>query len=206
MSLKAAIYVRVSTDEQDGANQLPALQRLAATRGWEVVETYQETMSGTKRRRPAFDALLEGARKGRYQVVLVWAIDRLGRHMSAIVDTVIGLDDMGVAVVSLCEPWLDVHGSIRPLLLSIFAWVAQQERERLVERTKAGVARARAAGKTLGRPRAAIDLDEVLRLRKRGMTVKAVARKLGVGRATLHRALLSEDVPRSARGKACNGG
>lgn len=200
MAVHAAIYVRVSTDEQDTENQLPALQQIAASRGYTIVETFAERMSGTKRSRPAFDRLLEGARRGRYQIILVWAVDRLGRHMSAIVDTVIALDKLGVQVISHQEPWLDTHTSVRPLMLSIFAWVAQQERERLVERTRAGMARARAAGKSIGRPAVKIDLNEAVRLRKQGLTLEAAAKKLGVGRSTLHRALMSPDVPDSVRG------
>jgi putative DNA-invertase from lambdoid prophage Rac len=196
---KAALYLRVSTDEQDVTNQLPALERMAAARGYEIVERFSETMSGAKRARPALDALVLGAKRARYEVILVWAIDRLGRNMSAIVETVTSLDRIGVAVVSHQEPWLDTQGMVRPLLLSVFAWVAQQERERLIDRTKAGVARARAEGKTLGRPKRVIDIDEALRLRKSGLSIASAAKRLGVGTATLHRLLQSSDVPASAR-------
>jgi DNA invertase Pin-like site-specific DNA recombinase len=199
--MDAALYLRVSTDEQDVTNQLPALERMAAARGLNIVERFSETMSGTKKSRPALDALLKGARQGRYQVILVWAIDRLGRSMPAIVDTVIGLDSVGVSIVSHQEPWLDTGGPVRPLLLSIFAWVAQQERERLVERTKAGLSRARAAGKTLGRPKREVDLDAALRYRRDGLSMRETAFKLGVGVGTLHRALQSDDVPSSARAR-----
>lgn len=197
----AAVYVRVSTDEQDTENQLPDLERMAAARGLRVVATHSETMTGTKKRRPALDALLDGARQGRYRVILVWAIDRLGRSMTGIVDTVLELDRLGVTVVSYTEPWLDTGGPVRPLLLSIFAWVAQQERERLVERTKAGLKQARKDGKTLGRPKVAIDIDEALRLRVRGFSMAAAAKQLGVGTGTLHKALSSSDVPASARAR-----
>jgi putative DNA-invertase from lambdoid prophage Rac len=198
---KAVLYLRVSTDDQDVANQLPALERMALARGLEITRTFSETMSGSKKSRPELDAMLQAGRRGEFQVILVWAIDRLGRNMSAIVDTVTAMDRVGVAVVSHQEPWLDTQGMVRPLLLSIFAWVAQQERARLIDRTNAGLARARAAGKTLGRPRRAIDIDQALRLRKSGLSVADAARRLGVGAATLHRALQSPNVPASARAR-----
>lgn len=199
--MDAAVYVRVSTEDQDTANQLPALERIAAARGYRVVSTLSETMTGTKKRRPALDALLEGARRGEFKVILVWAIDRLGRSMPAIVDTVLELDRLGVTIVSHSEPWLDTQGPVRPLLLSIFAWVAQQERDRLVERTKEGLRHARKSGKTLGRPRVTVDVDQALRMRVQGLSMAAVAQKMGVGVGTLHKALSSSDVPASARAR-----
>jgi putative DNA-invertase from lambdoid prophage Rac len=195
------MYLRVSTDDQDNANQEPALARMAVARGYTLTETFSETMSGSKKSRPALNAMMAGAREGRYRVVMVWAIDRLGRSMRGIVDTVIELDRCGVSVVSFQEPWLDMSSPVRPLLLSIFAWVAEQERARLIERTKAGLATAIAEGKTLGRPKRVIDMDQALRLRASGLSLKKAAKRLGVGTGTLHRALLSDDVPASVRGR-----
>lgn len=198
---KCAIYMRVSKDDQDPANQEHVLARMAEVRGYQVVRSYSERMSGTKKARPALTQLIEGANRGEYEIVLVWALDRLGRSMSAIVDLVLSLDRVGVRVVSQQESWLDTSGPVRPLLLSIFAWVAQQERDRIVARTVAGLARARAEGKVLGRPRVEVDLDSMVALRKKGHSYSQIAMKLGVAKTTVQRAMKSQDVPDSVRGR-----
>jgi DNA invertase Pin-like site-specific DNA recombinase len=193
--MKAAIYVRVSTAEQTTDNQLLALRQLAQARGYEVVAEISETVSGAKKGRPGLDRLVQGAHEGRYQVVLVWAMDRLGRSMHSTIQTVLALDARKVLVVSLREPWLEMGGPTRDLLISIFAWVAEQERRSIIERTNAGLSRARKEGKRLGRPTKPIDLDAALKLRARGMSIRDVASKLGCGVGTLHRALAAEMLP-----------
>ena len=195
---RAAIYLRVSTADQTVANQLPDLQRLAAARGLDC-EVYEDVMSGSTFKRPAFERMMRDARQGKIQFILVWALDRLGRSMLKMIETVVELDRLGVSVVSHQETWLDTAGPTRGLLVAIIAWVAEQEKVRLIERTCAGIARARAAGKTLGRPRAELDLDELCRLRSNGLSIKQAAAKLGVGVGTVHRALQSSDVPASVR-------
>ena len=109
--------------------------------------------------------------------------------------TVLKLDDMGVQVISAREPWLDMGGPVRPLLIAIFGWVAEQERIRIVERTMAGLDHARAKGIRLGRPRARMDLDAAVRLRAQGMSLRDMAKKMKVGTSTLHRAL--QGVPKT---------
>ncbi len=187
--MKTAIYMRVSKSDSTTDNQLPALRRMAEARGFEVVETIEETMSGAKRRRPGLDRLLQGAHRGEYTVVLTWAIDRLGRTMHGVLDTVLRLERSGVRVISHSEPWLDTGGPVRDLLLAVFGWVAEQERRRTIERTHEGLARARREGRTLGRPRVAVDVDRAQRLRKQGVPLASIAQQLGVGTTTLHRAL-----------------
>jgi DNA invertase Pin-like site-specific DNA recombinase len=163
--------------------------KVAESRGYEVAVVIEEVMSGKKKARPGLQRLLQGAHEGAYQVVIVWAIDRLGRSMTGVVETIQELDRVGCKVVSHQESWLSMDGPVRPLLIAIFAWVAEQERARLIERTHAGMATAKRNGKTLGRPRVTLDIDEAFKLRKRGLSVAAVASRLGVGVGTLHRAL-----------------
>lgn len=197
--MRCAIYIRVSTEEQTSENQLPDLHAIASTRGLTCVEIFSDVMSGSNFKRPAFERMMRQARQGKFQVILVWAIDRLGRSMSKVIETVVELDRLGVAVVSHQEAWLDTSGPTRSLLVALFAWVAEQERARLIERTRAGLVRARAAGKTLGRPKVRLDLNELVRLRKAGDSITTAARKLGVGVGTVHRALQAADVPASVR-------
>lgn len=149
---KAAIYARVSTNDgrQTTANQVLALQRLAATRGSEAV-VYEELESAANAR-PVLEKVLIEARAGRVQAVIVWALDRLHRSMHGVINTVLELDRLGVRVISLQDRWLDTTGPVRTLLVAIFGWVAEQERHRLIKRTKAGLERARAQVKHLGRP------------------------------------------------------
>ena len=154
-----------------------------------MVETVIERRSGAKRKREGLKRLLRGAHEGRYSTVIVWSLDRLGRTMRGVVETVQDLDALNVKVISHQEPWLQMDGPIRPLLLAIFAWVAEQERERIIERTEAGIATARANGKTIGRPKVQVDIDEAYRLRKQGLSVAQTAKRLGCGVGTLHRAL-----------------
>lgn len=187
--MKTVLYLRVSKSDMNIENQLPALRQIALSRGLDVVDVIVETMSGSKKARPGLTKLLRGAHEGRYNVVIVWALDRLGRTMGGVLDTVTELDRVGCRVVSHQESWLQMDGPVRSLLVAIFAWVAEQERARLIERTQAGLATARREGKTLGRPRVSLDIDEAFRLRKAGHSVAVVAKKLNVGVGTLHRAL-----------------
>lgn len=187
--MNAAVYVRVSKRDQTLENQLPDIQRVAQARGLIVVETFSDKMSGAKASRPGMNAMMKAAHEGRFTAVIVWAVDRLGRDMGAVVRTVEELDRLGVQLISHQEPWLVLDGPVRPLLLAIFAWVAQMERQRITERTLAGLDTAKRNGTKLGRKERTIDIDEAFRLRKAGKSIREAAKALGVGVGTLHRAL-----------------
>lgn len=111
-------------------------------RGLEVTIINEEKVSAAKAR-PELAKMLRDAHVGCFEVLLVWALDRLGRSMVGNLQVVLELDRYGVEVVSLGEPWLDTGGPVRALLIAIFGWMAEQERTRLGERTKAGLDRAR---------------------------------------------------------------
>lgn len=188
---RAALYMRVSTDEQTTENQRPELEQLARARGWKVVRRFSETASGAKRR-PKLVEVLELAKRGAVDVVAVWRLDRLGRSMQEIVRTVLELDAIGVEILSVRDSWLnqgDPH--VRKLLLAVFAWFAEYEREILIQRTRAGLDRARRRGVRLGRPRrvARHDLPRFLELRKDGLSLRAIAARLKVPEPTVRRAL-----------------
>jgi DNA invertase Pin-like site-specific DNA recombinase len=140
---RAAIYLRVSTDRQTSENQLAEVRQLAVARGYEPV-VYEEVESAAKAR-PVLDRMLGDVRAGRVQAVAVWALDRLHRSMTGAINTVLELDRLGAPVLSVREGWLDTSGPVRPLLVAIFGWVAEQERTRLIERTRAGLDRRVAA-------------------------------------------------------------
>jgi len=153
-AVKAAIWVRIS-DPRSGTikNQLPALQKWAEQRGLEVVHTFETEESAFQGVQQYLDPMMEAARMGEFQVLLIWALDRLSRRgIRAILDITAKLDGYGVTVWSHEEPWLETSdASARELMLSMTGWMARQESQRLSERIKAGLQRAKAQGKKLGR-------------------------------------------------------
>jgi len=192
---QAALYVRVSTSDQHLDNQLPDTQQLAKARGWEIVETYAEKVSAVKVR-PEFNRMLMDARRGMFEYVVVWSLDRFGRSMLGNLQTVIDLDTKGVHVVSVREPWLDNDvGHVRNLLLGIISWVGEQERLRLTERVRSGIERARRQGVRLGRPPAEIDLARALRLKADGGSLRGIASSLGCSTSALQRAIALSQKP-----------
>jgi DNA invertase Pin-like site-specific DNA recombinase len=185
---RAAVYVRVSTDRQTAENQLAEARQLAVARGYEPV-VYEEVESAVKVR-PVFDQMVSDIRAGRLHAIAVWALDRLHRSMTGAINTVLDCDRLGVPVLSVREGWLDTSGPVRPLLVAIFGWVAEQERTRLIERTKAGLERARREGKRLGRPRVSpLRVAAAVQRVRAGSSLREAANATGVGYGTLRRAL-----------------
>jgi len=152
--MKCCIYCRVSTSEQELENQLLVLTEWAEQRGFQIVIVYQEEESAWKAgHQRELAQLITDARRHRFHVVLVWALDRLSREGSAaILGIVSKLSRYGVKVLSYQESWTEAPGELGELLFAIAGWVAKMESQRRSERTKAGLARAKAHGKRLGRP------------------------------------------------------
>ena len=154
--MKIGIYARVSkSDEsQDPKNQLNPLRNYAKSLGGKTVQEYVDMASGGNGDRENFVRMLEDADKRKFDLLLIWSLDRLSREgISNTLGYLARLKRSGVAVKSLQESWLDTRDEgLGQLLLAIFSWVAQQERRRIVERTKAGLERAKRQGKRLGRP------------------------------------------------------
>lgn len=184
---RCAIYLRVSTDRQTVENQRAEVTAMVQARGFEPV-IFEETESAAKAR-PVLARLLDEAHRGKLEGVAVWALDRLSRSMVGAIDTVLRLDRAGVRVLSVREAWLDTEGPVRPLLVAIFGWVAEQERTRLVERIHAGLVRARREGKRLGRPRTRPARVEVANLRERGLSWTEVAARLRCSASAARRAV-----------------
>src|SRR5260221_9665012 len=150
--MKAAIYARVSTVDQEPENQLHELRRYVEARGWTAVEYVERGVSGAKDRRPALDRLLADARRRRFDVVVCWRLDRLGRNLKHLITLLEELQALGVAFVSLAEG-IDATTPAGRLQMQILGAIAGFERGRIVERVRAGLARAKAQGQRLGRPR-----------------------------------------------------
>lgn len=157
--MKACIYCRVSTSGQDTDNQLSVLMDWARQRGYELVETYAEAEGAWRGgHQKALATLISDARKGRFNLVLVLALDRVSREGAlAILSLVHKLQTYGVKVISYQESWTEAPGELGELLFALSGWVAKMESQRRSERTKAGLDRAVAKGKQLGRPRGSRD-------------------------------------------------
>jgi len=159
LARRVAIYARVSTDNQTTENQLPVLQEYAERRGWEVVKVYSEEASAWKAgHQAALKELLTRASYHDYDIVLVWALDRLTREgIGSIMQLFNTFRTYGVQVVSVQEPWLEQAGPMADLLTAVAGWAAQFESARRSERVKAALARKKARGEPIGRKPGAKD-------------------------------------------------
>jgi len=187
--MRVAVYARVSTFDQEPANQIAELHRYAEARGWKTTDFVDRGVSGAKDRRPALDDMLRAARRRKFDLVLVWRLDRLGRNLRHLVMLLEELQALGIQFVSLAEG-IDATTPAGKLQMHILAAIAEFERARIAERVKAGLARVRAAGRQLGRPRARVDEGSLQAAA--GMSVREAATALGLSRSVVHRARLSQ--------------
>lgn len=192
--MRAAIYARVSTNDarQDPENQLAELRRFAAANGWEVFREYIDYESGGSPQRAEFRRLFDDARRRQFDVVVFWALDRFSREGAfPTLQRLNELTSYGVQFRSYSEQYLDSCGIFGEAVISILAVIAKQERQRISDRTRAGLDRARAAGKRLGRPPAKIDRGRLARLVRDGASVTQISRDLRISRRTVRRQLAS---------------
>jgi putative DNA-invertase from lambdoid prophage Rac len=182
--MRAAIYARVSTFDQEPENQLQELRRYVEARGWTSCQFVDRGVSGSRDRRPALDALLRDAKRRRFDVLVCWRLDRLGRNLRHLVTLLEDLQAVGVAFVSLGEG-IDCTTPAGKLQLHILAALAEFERERIRERVLAGLQRAKAQGKRLGRPQARLPIERLQTVA--GLPVDMAAEQLGVSPSTVKR-------------------
>lgn len=183
--MRAALYARVSTADQTCDNQLLELRQYVAARGWTLHREYVDAgVSGAKEKRPALDELLTDAKRRRFDVLVCWRLDRLGRNLRHLVTLLEDFHGIGVAFVSLGEG-IDCTTPAGKLQLHILAALAEFERARIAERVMAGLARARKQGRRLGRPEKVV--PEAILTPVRGLPVREAAKRLGVSPATAHR-------------------
>jgi DNA invertase Pin-like site-specific DNA recombinase len=182
--MKAALYARVSTLDQEPENQLQELRRYTEARGWTAQEYVDHGVSGAKDRRPALDELLNSVRRRRVDVVVLWSLDRLGRSLRHLIGLLDEFQTIGVGFVSLREG-LDCTTPAGRLQWQIIGAISEFERARIQERVRAGLARARAQGVRLGRPRRRIDPERLATVA--GLPAREAARRLGIPRSTFQR-------------------
>jgi DNA invertase Pin-like site-specific DNA recombinase len=195
--VKIALYTRVSRNDgtQDAGNQADELRAWAQRLGGTIVAEYVDQASGTKSAaaRPGLAAALDGAHRRDYDVLLLWSLDRLSRN--GVVETVSllrRLQASGVAVRSLRESWLNTSDPhVAELLLSIMAWLAKSEREQLIARTKAGMARAKRRGIHVGRPKLEISAERARLAVERAGSIRGAAKLLRCDEGTIRNRLAS---------------
>ena len=180
--MRCAIYARVSTFDQEPENQLAELRRYVEARGWPAaVEYVDHGVSGAKDRRPALDRLVADAKRRRFDVLVCWRLDRLGRNLKHLITLLEELQALGVAFVSLAEG-IDATTPAGKLQMHILGAIAEFERERIRERVLAGLQRARTQGRRLGRPWKVPTTIAIP-----GGSVRAAARTWGVSKSTAAR-------------------
>jgi DNA invertase Pin-like site-specific DNA recombinase len=190
MRKRAAIYVRVSTDKQTVENQLRELRQIAERRGWQIVEEYHDAgISGAKGRdqRPGLDRMLKDASKRRFDVVMAWAIDRLGRSLIDLLGTIQGLEAANVDLF-LEQQAIDTTTPAGKLMFQVTGAFAEFERSMIRQRVNAGLRRAVEQGKQLGRPRVSPAIEKrILTHLRKGVGILKTAKTLGVGTGTVQR-------------------
>src|SRR5712692_7642891 len=183
--MRCAIYARVSTSDQSVEMQRGDLYKLAEGRGFEVVTEYcDEAQSGAKSSRPALDKMLADAKRGRFQVILVWRLDRLGRSLAHLIRLLEDFKVWNVELISFSEN-LDFTSSTGKLFYSLLAAFSEFERAVICERVRAGMRNARARGVKLGRKVVDVNTAEVHRLRRAGVSYRAIARQMKLSAATI---------------------
>lgn len=205
MTKRAALYLRVSTDGQTVENQRQALTALAERRGWTIVETYSDAgVSGTKGRdkRPGLDALMKDARRRRFDIAVFWAVDRLGRSTATVTALMKELSDVGVGQYFDREG-MDTSTPHGRAMLEMAAVFGALEREMIVERVRAGMARAKAeqergprpGKKAIGRPKVGAETEAaILAARAEGTGILKIAKALGVGTGTVDRVVKAAEM------------
>ncbi len=187
---RIAIYARVSTTDQSTESQLLDLRRYTRERGWNIFKEYCDNgISGTKDSRPALNQLMDDARKRRFDVVLVWRFDRFARSTKHLILALEEFKNLGIDFVSYQEN-IDTSSPLGSAIFTIISAVAQLERDIIAERVKAGLRRAVAAGKRLGRPRGtALDIEAIYRFRREGLSLMRIAKALKTSKSSIARLL-----------------
>lgn len=192
---RVALYARVSTlnGHQDPEMQLSELREYATRRGLSIHEDYvDQGVSGSKESRPALNRLMSDAQRCRFDAVLVWKIDRFGRSLKHLVNSLADLSAYGIAFISLRDN-LDLSTPSGRLMFQIIGAMAEFERALIQERVKAGLRNAKAKGKRIGRPRQRVDSLLVQNLRAEGLSWRSISERLGLGLGTVYRAVAPHD-------------
>lgn len=203
---RAAIYVRVSTTnrtrggdafEQNPEVQEVPLRQLAQQRGWSLARVYSDRLSGAKENRPGLNSLMNDARRGQFDVVLVWRFDRFARSIEQLVRALAEFRGLRIDFVS-CQEALDTSTPMGKAMFTIIGAMSELERNVIRERVLAGMEYARRhgtkSGNAIGRPRRIFDRGEVVRLRASGLSIEKIARQMRLGVGTVVRVIRAGDL------------
>jgi|HubBroStandDraft_1064217.scaffolds.fasta_scaffold00168_62 putative DNA-invertase from lambdoid prophage Rac len=186
--LKAAIYARVSTTDQDCSVQLGELRAYCARRDWAVQAEYVDTITGKAASRPSLNRLFDDAREHRFDVVVVWKIDRFGRSVKNFTEHVARLDAWGIRFLATTQNIdTDKADPMSRLLMHMLSAFAEFEREMIVERVKAGIHAAKLRGVRFGQPRVVVDRADIVAMSKYGYSSRAIGKKHGISYMTVQR-------------------
>jgi DNA invertase Pin-like site-specific DNA recombinase len=195
---RAALYMRVSTLDQHPETQLLDLRQMASQRGYEIIQEYTDKISGTKAKRPGLDQMMADARRGRFDVVLVWASDRIARSVKHFLDVLDELNRLNIEYVSFREN-IDTGGPLGRAIIIIVGAVAELERNLIIGRVRAGMRRARLEGRHIGRNPLELDHAGIQRDRGQGQSLREIAKGHRVSTATIWRVLNESTVQESKR-------
>ena len=187
-------YLRVSTEEQTILNQRIAIKKWASDNDYEILEFFEDaSVSGKVAaiNRPAFKEMLEIVRNEQVDAVIVYELSRVGRTFWETLDAIKAIEQYAPLIsCSAKEVFLQTTDpSIRKLLIGILTWVAEREREILIQRTKDGMIRAKISGKMIGRPKKFLDKDSLIKLLSQNMPKRKIAENLGMSKATLYKGI-----------------
>jgi DNA invertase Pin-like site-specific DNA recombinase len=197
MTKRAVLYMRVSSVDQHPESQLHDLRMMAAQRGYEIVREYTDKISGTRAKRPGLDQLMRDARHGQFDVLLVWAFDRLARSVKHFLEVLDELTRLNVEFISFREN-VDTSGPLGRAMIVIIGAIAELERNLIIERVRSGMRRAKLEGRRLGRPPLNVDRDAVVRDRSRGQSLSEIAKTHRISKASVIRVLRSDAAAGSA--------
>ena len=185
---RAALYMRVSTLDQHPETQLHDLRQMAAQRGYQIVAEYTDRLSGAKVKRPGLDQMMSEARRGRFDVVLIWACDRMARSTRHLLELLDELNHLHIEFVSFREQ-IDTGGPLGRAIVVIIGAIAELERNLIIERVRAGMRRARLEGTRIGRQPLTLDHEAICRERNQGHSLRQIARDHRISTATVQRVL-----------------
>ena len=185
---RVALYMRVSTLDQHPETQLFDLRQLAAQRGYQVVQEFTDRISGAKARRPGLDQMMADARRGRFDVVMVWASDRIARSVKHFLDVLDELNRLNIEYVNYREN-IDTAGPLGRAIVVIVGAIAELERSLIIERVRAGMRRARLEGQHIGRQPLQLDHEAIQQDRCQGQSIRQIAKGHRISTATVQRVL-----------------
>jgi len=191
---RAVIYTRVSSLDQHPETQLYDLRQMATQRGYEVVQEYTDRISGAKARRPGLDQMMADGRRGKFDVVLVWASDRIARSVKHFLEVLDELNRLNLEFVSFREQ-IDTAGPLGRAIVVIIGAIAELERNLIIERVRAGMRRARLEGRHIGRNPLTLDHEAIQFERCQGQSLRQIAKGHRVSTATVQRVLRKHPTP-----------